>query len=139
MKKIKDERLILQNLQNIRVVFMVQTLGILAILAYEFIKFGFDKVISDPLWLVFLITGIVNQYLNLTISVDHENSTKNPRNRFVVSLIILGVIAVVIGYFVYNTNSYDLVGALISSGIIFISGLIPSIYVYRLRVKRNNE
>ena len=65
MKKIKDERLKLQNLQNLRIVFMVQTLGILAILGYEFIRFGFDKVISDPLWLVFLITGIVNQYLNL--------------------------------------------------------------------------
>ena len=134
MKKIKDERLKLQNLQNLRIVFMVQTLGILAILGYEFIRFGFDKVISDPLWLVFLITGIVNQYLNLTISVDHENSTKNPKNRLAVSLIILGVIAVVIGYFICN-----IVDALISSGIIFISGLIPSIYVYRLRVKRNDE
>ena len=139
MKKIKDERLKLQNLQNLRIVFMVQTLGILAILGYEFIRFGFDKVISDPLWLVFLITGIVNQYLNLTISVDHENSTKNPKNRLAVSLIILGVIAVVIGYFICNTHSYDIVDALISSGIIFISGLIPSIYVYRLRVKRNDE
>ncbi|MGU7947399.1 hypothetical protein ACS60E_06990 [Streptococcus suis] len=139
MKKIKDERLKLQNLQNLRIVFMVQTLGILAILGYEFIRFGFDKVISDPLWLVFLITGIVNQYLNLTISVDHKNSTKNPKNRLAVSLIILGVIAVVIGYFICNTNSYDIVDALISSGIIFISGLIPSIYVYRLRVKRNDE
>ncbi|WP_261311138.1 restriction endonuclease subunit S [Streptococcus agalactiae] len=63
MKKIKDERLKLQNLQNLRIVFMVQTLGILAILGYEFIRFGFDKVISDPLWLVFLITGIVNHHL----------------------------------------------------------------------------
>src|SRR5699024_1280322 len=139
MKKIKDERLKLQNLQNLRIVFMVQTLGILAILGYEFIRFGFDKVISDPLWLVFLITGIVNQYLNLTISVDHENSTKNPKNRLAVSLIILGVIALVIGYFICNINSYDIVDELISSGIIFISGLIPSIYVYRLRVKRNDE
>jgi hypothetical protein len=35
MKKIKDERLILQGLKNIRIAFLILTFGILAILIYD--------------------------------------------------------------------------------------------------------
>lgn len=40
MKKIKDERLIIQNLKNIRIAFIVQTIGISAILIYEVVTKG---------------------------------------------------------------------------------------------------
>ncbi|WP_269139891.1 hypothetical protein [Rossellomorea arthrocnemi] len=40
MKKITDERLKLQNLKNIRVLFLFQSAGIIGILAYDFITSG---------------------------------------------------------------------------------------------------
>ena len=42
MQKIKDERLKLKNLQNIRITYGVQTLGILGILIYEWVTKGID-------------------------------------------------------------------------------------------------
>ncbi|MCA1201683.1 hypothetical protein [Priestia flexa] len=40
MRKIKDERLIVQNLKNIRVAFIIQTLGILSLLVYDGLQNG---------------------------------------------------------------------------------------------------
>jgi len=40
MKRIRDERLLLQNLKNIRVAFIVQTLGVVAILVYQAVTEG---------------------------------------------------------------------------------------------------
>ena len=42
MKKITDERLVLRNLQHIRIAFIVQTLGILSILGYELYQGGLE-------------------------------------------------------------------------------------------------
>ena len=38
MKKIKDERLILRNLMNIRIAWVVQNLAIMIFLAYQVMK-----------------------------------------------------------------------------------------------------
>lgn len=135
MRKIKDERLKLQNLKNIRIAFIVQSLGILAILVYDLIKFGFNKVFSNPLWLVFIMSGIVVNYLSMSISVDEENDSKNPKARFLISLVVLCIIALVIGFFIHSKGTSTMLDVLVPSGIIFISGLIPSIYIYRLRLK----
>ncbi|GIN86208.1 hypothetical protein J6TS2_25940 [Heyndrickxia sporothermodurans] len=51
MKKIKDERLILQNLNNIRIAFIVQTLGIIGILGYDLFTNGIDEMRNNPLWI----------------------------------------------------------------------------------------
>ena len=42
MKKIKDERLILQTLKNIRIAFLFQSLGIIGILGYIGFTEGID-------------------------------------------------------------------------------------------------
>ena len=43
MKKITDERLILLNLKNIRIAFIIQTLGVLGILGYDAVKKGLER------------------------------------------------------------------------------------------------
>ena len=70
MKKIKDERLIIQNLKNIRIAFIVQTIGISAILIYEVVTKGPTEAIENPLWLVFMLTMVVFLWLHLKISID---------------------------------------------------------------------
>lgn len=40
MNKLRDERLILQNLKNTRIAYIIQTLGILGILGYDAITTG---------------------------------------------------------------------------------------------------
>lgn len=38
MEKITDERLILRNLNNVKITYIIQTIGLLCILGYEFFK-----------------------------------------------------------------------------------------------------
>ncbi|WP_051086231.1 hypothetical protein [Heyndrickxia acidiproducens] len=53
----KDERLLLLTLKNIPIAFGIQTLGIIAILVYNGIKYGFWSAHNNPLWLVFIGTS----------------------------------------------------------------------------------
>ena len=78
MKKIKDERLILQNLINIRIAFIIQTIGIIGILVYQSISEGVIAFTGNPLWMLLLLVGVVLSYQNLMISNDIEDKKTNP-------------------------------------------------------------
>src|SRR5690625_7529120 len=80
-KKIKDERIQLKNLRHIRILFMIQSLGILTILIYDLVTGGFEKMMSNPLWYVFMITLIVSGYLSMNISVNYEPENKSPKRK----------------------------------------------------------
>ncbi|MEK5440888.1 MULTISPECIES: hypothetical protein [unclassified Fredinandcohnia] len=139
MKKIKDERLILKNLQNVRTAYIIQTIGILGILGYDLFTKGMEGMRQNPLWIVFMITTIVSVYLSMNISVDHESSEKSPKKGTVLSLLILTAISVIIGIAVNFTNGFGILDGLIMGGIIFVCGLIPILYIRYLRIKRQEE
>ncbi|WP_244535659.1 hypothetical protein [Lentibacillus halodurans] len=66
----------LQNLKNIRIAFMVQSVGIIAILLYDVITKGLSTMTDNPLWFVFMVTVIVLTWLNLRISaLNHGQLT----------------------------------------------------------------
>jgi hypothetical protein len=65
VKKIKDERLILKTLKNIRIAFLFQSLGIIGILGYIGFTEGMDQATKSPLWLLFILTSIVLSYLQV--------------------------------------------------------------------------
>lgn len=49
IRKITDERLKLKNLKNIRILFLIQNIGIIAILGYDLITKGMAGMTSNPL------------------------------------------------------------------------------------------
>ncbi|KAB8126008.1 hypothetical protein F9U64_20970 [Gracilibacillus oryzae] len=138
MKKIRDERLQLQNLKNIRIAYFIQTLGILGILGYDLVTKGIDGMRENPLWMVFIITTVIAAYLSMNISVDHENNNKSPKKSFAVSLGVIVIISSVIGILVSITDGSTAVNGLLIGGIVFICFLVPVIYVYYLRAKRGD-
>lgn len=71
LNKLSDERLLAKNLRNIRIAFVVQTLGVMAVLGYEWIKNGAYAVFAEPLCLVLLVS--ISVYLALTIPIAREN------------------------------------------------------------------
>lgn len=83
MKKIKDERLIMKNLQNIRIAYIIQTIGILGILGYYLVTKGMDGMTDNPIWYVFIVTAIVSTYLSMNVNVDHENRKKDPKKDYI--------------------------------------------------------
>ncbi|WP_453993609.1 hypothetical protein [Bacillus nitroreducens] len=139
MKKIKDERLILKNLQNIRIAYIVQTMGILGILGYDLITKGMEGMRQNPLWMVFMVTVIVSVYLSMNISIDHESDEKSPKKGTILSLIILTAISFIIGIAVNFTEGFGMTDGFILGGIIFICGLVPILYIHHLRTKRQEE
>ncbi|AST91513.1 hypothetical protein ACWE42_06250 [Sutcliffiella cohnii] len=139
MKKITDERLVLRNLQHIKIAYIVQTVGILAILCYELIVGGLDGMRQNPLWAVFMITTIVYAYLTMSVSVEHETSIKNPKKSFYISLIVLLLISFGIAYFTSITPNFNWGNGLVVGAIISVCGFIPIFYIYKLRLKQAND
>ncbi|TXC92753.1 hypothetical protein FS935_00670 [Metabacillus litoralis] len=139
MKKITDERLVLQNLNNIRIAYFIQTIGILGILGYDLATKGLDGMRENPLWFVFMITTVISVYLSMSITADHENNKNKPQRSLNISLIVLFLISTVIGFFVTRTDGFKIIDGVIMGGILFICGLIPIIYIYYLRKKRLDE
>lgn len=139
MKKIKDERLKIKNLKNIRIAFIVQTVGILGILGYDLVTKGIDGLMENPLWIVLIITTMVTLYLSMSISVDHETKTKVPKKGRNISILILVIVSVIIGGLVSISEGSNGFDGLIIGGVLFFGGLAPIIYLYYLRNKQSEN
>jgi len=139
MKKIKDERLQMQNLKNIRIAFIVQTIGIFAILLYEAITEGVMEAADNPLWLVFMLTVAVLSWLNLKISVDvydNANEQKKPRPYYrivILSALVGAVLAFLAKFGPDHSNNSQ---ALLVGSVVFVCFLIPFSFVHYLQKKR---
>jgi hypothetical protein len=140
LKLIKDERLIMQNLRNIRIAFVFQTLSILGILIYDGISKGITQVTDNPLWLVFVGTSVILGFLNLRISVDayatHNEKKQGPYYKTVFISFIIGVIFSVITLLTPEGTVRD---AVIIGGVMFGCFLFSFTVGYYLRKKRYDE
>ncbi|MDD4402309.1 MAG: hypothetical protein PHI24_10650 [Desulfitobacteriaceae bacterium] len=142
MKKIKDERLIIQNLKNIRIAFIVQTIGISAILIYEVVTKGPTEAIENPLWLVFMLTMVVFLWLHLKISIDvYDDAEKQKKPTpyhlmAIISALIGVIVALVAKLGPYKSSNIE---ALIVWGIAFVCFLIPSTFVCYLLKKHSED
>lgn len=139
MKKITDERLIVRNLQHIKIAYIVQTIGILSILGYEVFKGGVEGMTRNPLWMVFMLTSVIYGYLNMSASVENERKPKKPVRSFIISLIVVTIIAVAFAILTSITPNFNWGDGLLIGGIIFVCGIIPVSYVYHLRIKQEKD
>lgn len=138
LKKIKDERLILQNLKNIRIAFLFQSIGIIGILGYIGFNEGIDQITKSPLWLLFMLTSILLAYLQMGSSVDAEENEKGmkvtPYYKLVLRSAIVGIIFVVI-YVIFSPER-PLWEALLIGSIFFLCFLSSYSVGYFIKKKR---
>lgn len=144
MKKIKDERLILQTLKNIRIAFLFQSLGIIGILGYIGFTEGMDQITKSPLWLLFILTSIVLSYLQLSVSIDVEEIKKDiqltPYYKLVFRSLIVGIIMAII-YIIFSPER-PLFEAILTGGILFICFLGSysiSYFIKKRRLQNDDE
>ena len=71
LNKISDERLLAKNLRNIRIAFVIQTLGIIVVLVNEWIKNGSRAMFARAFTPRLLVSLTV--YVALTIPIAREN------------------------------------------------------------------
>ena len=144
MKKIRDERLILQTLKNIRIAFLFQSLGIIGILGYIGFTEGINQITKSPLWLLFIITSIVLSYLQLSVSIDVDESEKEikltPYYKIVLRSLIVGIVMAII-YIIFSPER-PLFVAILTGGILFICFLgsySMSYFIKRRRLQDDDE
>ncbi|MES9690760.1 branched-chain amino acid ABC transporter substrate-binding protein [Bacillus toyonensis] len=144
VKKIKDERLILKTLKNMRIAFLFQSLGIIGILGYIGFTEGMDQITKSPLWLLFILTSIVLSYLQLSVSIDVEEGEKDikliPYYKIILRSLIVGTIIAII-YIIFSPER-PLFEALLTGSIFFICFLISysvSYFIKKRRLQDNDE
>ncbi len=138
MKKIKDERLILQTLKNIRIVFIFQYIGVIGILGYIGFTEGIDQITKSPLWLLFMLTSILLAYLQLSVSIDVEEGKKEikltPYYKLVLRSLIVGTIMIII-YIIFSPER-PLFEALLTGSVFFICFLVSYSISYFIKKRR---
>jgi len=126
MKKIKDERLILRNLLNIRIAWIVQNLAILIFMAYQLIKSQDTSGVftyGNPLWAVFTIGTYTLVVLSVNVSGPMEDKEKMTHKK--ITLISMGVFLITTIFFYFALLQVHLWIAL-------ISGTVVAIIIYGL-------
>ncbi|WP_042454800.1 hypothetical protein [Neobacillus dielmonensis] len=136
----KDERLVLQSLKNIRIAFAFQTICIVGMLIYDGIRKGISHITDSPLWLIFMATCVLLGYLNIRISVDVQQTfnSKKPGPYYKTLLLSLAV-GVVFGGITFIGPDGTLRDALLIGGVLFICFLASFSYAYYLRRKHYEE
>ncbi|MFB6727000.1 branched-chain amino acid ABC transporter substrate-binding protein [Bacillus mobilis] len=138
MKKIKDERLILQTLKNIRIAFLFQSLGIIGILGYIGFTEGMDQITKSPLWLLFMLTSILLAYLQLSVSIDVEEGEKEikliPYYKLILRSLLVGIIITII-YIIFSPER-PLFEAILTGSIFFICFLVSYSVSYFIKKRR---
>ncbi|HLS20032.1 MAG TPA: hypothetical protein VK056_00020 [Bacillota bacterium] len=97
LQKINDERLIIKNLKNIRLVYIVQTFGIIGLLVYDAIAHGLSSLKANPLSVVLIASTAVLAFLSYNATDERLvfNNLKKIRIAYVIQM--LGIIGI-LGY-----------------------------------------
>ncbi|MGN4670251.1 hypothetical protein ACTFRP_33145 [Bacillus cereus group sp. MYBK234-1] len=71
--------------------------------------------------------------------MEHEKEIKNPKKSLIVSMVVLTIIVVTVAYLTSITPTFSWINGLLVGAIVFICGCIPMYYVYRLRIKQEQD
>lgn len=135
MKKIKDERLIVQNLKNIRLLFAFQTTGIVLILIYERLQNGFEGLSDSPLRLLLVLTGTLGAFLSMPISAEVYDSQPMKYRTIMLISLVAGILTGGINYWTGQTLAQAFGAFSLSSGSFFVSLWITKIIIAKQRMK----
>lgn len=139
IKKLTDERLIIRNLKNIRIVFVLQTLGIVGILIYKAIMNGISDILGSPLWYVLMISLIVGAYLNLTIAVDSEEQQQNEQMSYPKKVLLALGIGIIISLLLIFTSDNPVWSSALIGAVFFLCFLAPITYTHFLKKKWSDD
>ena len=142
MKKIKDERLLLKNLKNIRIAFLVQSIGLFSVLTYIALTEGPREATGNLFFTVFLLSMAVYLWLSLDISrdvSDHSEIEKRPAPYYRWVLLSAGI-GIVIGLAArFGPDKSSVSDSLLVAGVVFVCFLILYSINYFIKKKRYNE
>lgn len=101
LQKINDERLIIKNMKNIRLVYALQTFGIIGVLGFDIVSYGLSTITENPLWIVFLASTVVLIIMSFGSSDERLALKGLQKIRVAYAIQLLGIVGVL---------GFDLVG-----------------------------
>jgi len=101
MKKVKDERLILQNLKNIRIAYIVQTVGIVVFLGYDLVTKGVDLLFENPFMLI-----IISAVIGMLVTFSEDSNLLNGVTMGGI-LFVCGLVPVMYIYYLRKKQTTD--------------------------------
>ncbi|HDX9612574.1 TPA: hypothetical protein ROY01_003666 [Bacillus toyonensis] len=139
MKIVKDERLMIEGLKHIRLVFILQNIVILSIVFYRYVLQGAGYESVSDLLMVFMGGIIVINFLNLKNSVEvYEHTGGVSRSYFMKLLFIplgIGILAICI----IVTPNISIKEISITGLIMFACFLVPILFIYIYMKKIKSE
>jgi len=141
VKIVKDERLMIEGLKHIRLVFILQNIVILGIVFYRYVlqDAGYESV-SDLL-MVFMGGIIVINFLNLKNSVEVYEHTGGVSRRYFMKLLLIpvGVVIGILAICIIATPDISIKEISITALIMFACFLVPSLFIYIYMKKIKSE
>lgn len=141
MKIVKDERLMIEGLKHIRLVFILQNIIILGIVFYRYVLQGAGYESVSDLLMVFMGGIIVINFLNLKNSVEvYEHTGGVSRNYFMKLLLIpVGIVIGILAICIIVTPDISIREISMTGRIMFTCFLVPSLFIYIYMKKIKNE
>ena len=94
MKKIRDERLIIRNLKNIRIAFVVENIMIVLILIWQAFKQHIDVLTpNNPFFAVIIFSALTLNILSINITAPTEDKPKVSLKKLVIHFLAIMVLA----------------------------------------------
>lgn len=135
MKKIKDERLILRNLKNIRIAYVIQMVGMIIVLALEGRENGVEEMTSSPLWIVLLLSNVILILLSMPISLQVYESKPEKLGKMGMISIGIGVVAAILAY----VSGAGIIPSALSGGLLALIFFVISYFTRKLAKKYQEE
>lgn len=133
--KIKDERLQLLHLKNIRIVFIFQNLIIAALWVYYDINGGSINV-TKLLFLIWPLSVVLLMYLQLGISVDLESDKEKKKQRPYYKKVLFSLVIGIIFGLIMVLCGTPIRDSIIIGFVFFVVYLISGSITYYLKKKR---
>ncbi|ATI51215.1 MULTISPECIES: hypothetical protein [Bacillus cereus group] len=141
MRIVKDERLMIEGLKHIRLVFILQNIVILGIVFYRYVlqDAGYESV-SDLL-MIFMCGIIGINFLNLKNSVQvYEHTGGVSRSYFMKLLFIpVGIIIGILAICIVVTPDISIKEISMTGLIMLACFLVPSLFIYIYMKKTKSE
>ncbi|WP_273706335.1 hypothetical protein [Leuconostoc mesenteroides] len=133
MKKIVDERLMLQLIQNFKIAFLVENAVIVLMLIYQSFK-NMDKAISasNPIWTAFIVGTMTVSLLSVNVTASIEDKPKRSNLKLLSYFVLIFIIGSL--FFMVTMPKHILLALLCGTVIaVIVSGLLIYENYYRFR------
>lgn len=98
---------------------------------YDVITLGLSEAGRSTLWILFVITVVVFNFINIGVSMDVYDDTKKPKKPFAFIGIVVGLLQLL-----YSGKITD---AIIVGSVIFICALLSFTYAHYLQKKSTEQ